>query len=70
MFGQVPVVTLLSRMEMGFLGIESLTSQNQFPLVLGNTFGQKIPYCTKLFYKDLFVSISNSGEGLIRPTHL
>ena len=41
MFGQVPVVTLLSRMEMGFLGIESLTSQNQFPLVLGNTFGQK-----------------------------
>ena len=41
MFGQVPVVTLLSRMEMGFLGIESLTSQNQFTLVLGNTFGQK-----------------------------
>ena len=41
MFGQVPVVTLLIRMEMGFLGIESLTSQNQFPLVLGNTFGQK-----------------------------
>ena len=41
MFGQVPVGTLLSGMEMGFLGMESLTSQNQFPLVLGNTFGQK-----------------------------
>ena len=35
MFGQVPVGTLLSGVEMGFLGMESLTSQNQFLLGLG-----------------------------------
>ena len=35
LFGQVPVGTLLSGMELGFLGMESLTSHNQFLLGLG-----------------------------------
>ena len=41
MFGQVPVGNLLSGVEMGFLGMESLTSQNQFLLVLGYTSGDQ-----------------------------
>ena len=35
MFEQVPGGSLLSVMEFGFLGMDSLTSQNQFLLGLG-----------------------------------
>ena len=70
MFGQVPVGNLLVWMEMGFLEMESLTSQNQFLLGLVNNFGlhnslvetqinPKFSTEMKWAWKDIFNDDSN-----------